>query len=208
MKREIEIRRRLSKENDAFAIEVLRWVLDGGCAFCEHTLRKDFELALKNQDYEPTYLETKYGWEEGTVIEHLDNHIEYDPQEANHVESARVQSISTLDAAEDIVIRIQGYLNELEEQKQLQGGAITSDFVSDAAKLIGQANTSLKLVGQLKKEIGVDSQLMLAQAQTQQVTRILVDTLKEHPQLLDKFELQMAALKAPTVIDPSFEVIE
>ena len=60
----------------------------------------------------------------------------------------------------------------------------------------------------MKKEIGVDSQLMLAQAQTQQVTRILVDTLKEHPQLLDKFELQMAALKAPTVIDASFEVIE
>ena len=31
---------------------------------------------------------------------------------------------------------------------------INSDFVADAARLIGQANSSLKLIGQLKKEIG------------------------------------------------------
>ena len=42
--------------------------------------------------------------------------------------SARRQSIDTLDAAEDIVLRIQGYLDELEEQKDVTG--INSDFVA------------------------------------------------------------------------------
>ena len=42
MKAKSEIQKRLLSENDAFAIEVLRWVLDGGCAFCEHKDRKEY----------------------------------------------------------------------------------------------------------------------------------------------------------------------
>ena len=90
-------------------------------------------------------------------------------------------------------------MNELEAQKEAQGG-ISSEFVTDAAKLIGQANSSLKLVGQLKKEIGVDSQLMLAQAQVNDMSRILIEVLGSHPQLLDQVELKMALLKEPSVI--------
>ena len=93
------------------------------------------------------------------------------------------------------MIRIRGYLDELEEQKDITG--ITSEFVADAAKLIGQANSSLKLVGQLKKEIGVDSQLLLAQAQVNDMSRMLVDVLGNHPDLLDMVELKMATLKEP-----------
>ena len=151
-----EIQMRLQGENDAFAIEVLRWVLEGGCPM-------------------------------------------FDALEAQNMESDRKQTIVTLDAAEDIVIRIQNYLNELETQKEAAGG-ISSEFVTDAAKLIGQANSSLKLVGQLKKEIGVDSQLLLAQAQVNDMSRILVDVLGTHPQLLDQVELKMALLKEPSVI--------
>ena len=33
MKSKTEIQKRLAAENAAFVIEVLRWVLDGGCAF-------------------------------------------------------------------------------------------------------------------------------------------------------------------------------
>ena len=40
MRSKIEIQRRLATENDAFAIEVLRWVLSGGCEMCDHKDRK------------------------------------------------------------------------------------------------------------------------------------------------------------------------
>jgi hypothetical protein len=52
----------------------------------------------------------------------------------------------------------------------------------------------------LKKEIGVDSQLMLAQAQVNDMSRILIEVLGSHPQLLDQVELKMALLKEPSVI--------
>ena len=139
-------------------------------------------------------------------MNHMDNHINYDLEEATHIESARSQSIDTLDAAEDIVNRIRGYLDELEEQKDITG--MTSEFVTDAAKLISQANSSLKLIGQLKKEIGVDSQLLLAHAQMQDMSRLLVDVLGQHPELLDQVELRMAALKEPiNVTDANFTVV-
>ena len=131
--------------------------------------------------------------------------MEYDPKEARHIEEARSQSINTLDSAEDIVIRIRNYLDELEERKEAEGG-ITSEFVADASRLIAQANTSLKLVGQLKKEIGVDSQLLLASAQINDVSRILVETLADQPALLDSVERKLNALSAP--IDVDYEVVE
>jgi len=194
-----EIQQRLHGENDAFAIEVLRWVLDGGCPMCDHKSKKDYELGIMNEEFSATFLEVRHNWNEGTVMNHMDNHIEFDALQAKNMEEDRQQTISTLDAAEDIVIRIQNYLNELEAQKEAQGG-ISSEFVTDAAKLIGQANSSLKLVGQLKKEIGVDSQLLLAQAQVNDMSRILIEVLGSHPQLLDQVELKMALLKEPSVI--------
>ena len=194
-----EIQQRLHGENDAFAIEVLRWVLDGGCPMCDHKSKKDYELGIMNEEFSATFLEVRHNWNEGVVMNHMDNHIEFDALQAKNMEEDRQQTISTLDAAEDIVIRIQNYLNELEVQKEAAGG-ISSEFVSDAAKLIGQANSSLKLVGQLKKEIGVDSQLMLAQAQVNDMSRILIEVLGSHPQLLDQVELKMALLKEPSVI--------
>lgn len=208
MKKEIEIQQRLANENDAFVIEVLRWVLDGGCVMCDHKKCKEYERKIMAEEATTDYLETKHNWPEGTVMGHMESHIEFDPEEAQHMEKARKQSINTLDSAEDIVIRIRTYLDELEERKEQHGG-ITSDFVADATRLIGQANSSLKLVGQLKKEIGVDSQLLLAHAQMNNLSGILVDTLRGHPELLDDIELRMAALKAPSnVIDVDYEVIE
>jgi hypothetical protein len=205
MKTRFEIQQRLRNENDMFAMEVLRWVLDGGCAMCDHKKKKQFEIEINNGETTPDYLESKYSWSEGTVMKHMESHVEFDPEEAEHVEEARKQSINTLDAAEDIVNRIASYLDELEERKEAHGG-ITSDFVADAAKLIGQANSSLKLVGQLKKEIGVDSQLLLAQSQMNHMSNILVDVLGSNPKLLDQIEFRMSALQAPVTVD--YEVIE
>jgi hypothetical protein len=208
MKNVREIQQRLANENDAFVIEVLRWVLDGGCPMCDHKNRKQYEKDIMAEEATPDFIETKHNWPEGTVMTHMESHIEFDPEEAQHLENARVQSINTLDSAEDIVIRIRSYLDELEERKEQHGG-ITSDFVADASKLIGQANSSLKLVGQLKKEIGVDSQLLLAQAQMNNMSHILVESLRNHPELLDDIELRMMTLKAPAnIIDVNYEVIE
>ena len=205
MRTKTEIQQRLAVENDAFAIEVLRWVLAGGCEMCEHRDRKELEKQVFNEEASPSYLEAKYNWPTGTVMNHMDNHMEYDPKEARHIEEARSQSINTLDSAEDIVIRIRNYLDELEERKEAEGG-ISSEFVADASRLIAQANTSLKLVGQLKKEIGVDSQLLLASAQINDVSRILVEPLADQPALLDSVERKLNALSAP--IDVDYEVVE
>ena len=205
MRTKTEIQQRLAVENDAFAIEVLRWVLAGGCEMCEHRDRKELEKQVFNEEASPSYLEAKYNWPTGTVMNHMDNNMEYDPKVGRHIEEARSQSINTLDSAEDIVIRIRNYLDELEERKEAEGG-ISSEFVADASRLIAQANTSLKLVGQLKKEIGVDSQLLLASAQINDVSRILVETLADQPALLDSVERKLNALSAP--IDVDYEVVE
>jgi|TARA_Y100001937_G_scaffold34766_1_gene49653 hypothetical protein len=205
MRSKIEIQRRLATENDAFAIEVLRWVLSGGCEMCDHKDRKELEKQVFNEEATPSYLEAKYNWPDGTVMNHMDSHMEYDPTEAMHMEQARSQSINTLDSAEDIVIRIRNYLDELEARKEAEGG-ITSEFVTDASRLIAQANASLKLVGQLKKEIGVDSQLLLVNNQLSDVSRILVETLADQPKLLDDVERKLNLLTTP--IDVDYEVVE
>ncbi len=205
MRSKIEIQRRLATENDAFAIEVLRWVMSGGCEMCDHKDRKELEKQVFNEEVTPSYLEAKYNWPDGTVMNHMDSHMEYDPTEAMHMEQARSQSINTLDSAEDIVIRIRNYLDELEARKEAEGG-ITSEFVTDASRLIAQANASLKLVGQLKKEIGVDSQLLLVNNQLSDVSRILVETLADQPKLLDDVERKLNLLTTP--IDVDYEVVE
>lgn len=205
MRTKREIQTRLASENDAFAIEVLRWVLAGGCEVCDHRDRRDIEMRVYSGEVSPSYLEAKYNWPDGAVMNHMENHLEYDPKEAQHIENARSQSINTLDSAEDIVIRIRNYLDELEERKEAEGG-ITSEFVTDASRLIAQANASLKLVGTLKREIGVDSQLLLAHNQLNQVSRVLVEVLADQPKLLDDVERKLNTLSQP--IDVPFEVVE
>jgi len=198
MRNQREIEQRLASESNALNIETLRWVLGTpDCPMCGISTRRELEVEIHAGHVSPAYLEEKYSWPVGTVMEHMDNHVDYDPEEAKHMENMRYESINTLDAAQDIVSRLLGWLDELESMKDSQGG-ITSEWVTDAAKLVAQANTSLRLVGQLKKEIGVDSQLLLAQKQMDGVMGVLVNTLRDEPKLLDMIELQVAALKPPT----------
>jgi hypothetical protein len=206
MRSQREIEQRLASEGNALNIETLRWVLDTPeCPMCGISTRKELEVEIHVGDVSTSYLEEKYSWPVGTVMEHMDNHVDYDPEEAKHMEAMRYESINTLDAAQDIVSRLLGWLDELESMKDSQGG-ITSEWVTDAAKLVAQANTSLRLVGQLKKEIGVDSQLLLAQKQMDGVMGVLVNTLRDEPKLLDMIELQVAALKPPThTVDVDWE---
>ena len=201
-----EIEQRLASEGNALTIETLRWVLDTpDCPMCGIANRRDLEVGIHKGDITVAYIEEKYSWPVVTVMTHMDEHVDYDPEEAKHMEAMRYESINTLDAAQDIVSRLLGWLDELEAVKDSEGG-ITSEWVADAAKLVAQANTSLRLVGQLKKEIGVDSQLLLAQKQMDNVMGVLVNTLQDQPQLLDQIELRVAALKPPThVVDVDWE---
>lgn len=195
-----EIEQRLASEGNALTIETLRWVLDTpNCPMCGIANRRDLEVGVHTGDMTVAYIEERFSWPVGTVMTHMDEHVDYDPEEAKHMEKMRYESINTLDAAQDIVSRLLGWLDELEAVKDSEGG-ITSEWVADAAKLVAQANTSLRLVGQLKKEIGVDSQLLLAQKQMDNVMGVLVNTLQDQPQLLDQIELRVAALKPPTTI--------
>jgi len=192
-----------------FEIEALVWVLETPeCAICGMGNRREIEVGVHKGDITPSYLEEKYSWTTGTVMTHMDSHVTFDPAEATHMEKMRAESVSTLDMAQDIVSRLLNWLDELEAQKD-SGGGITSEWVADAAKLVGQANTSLKLVGQLKREIGVDSQLLLAQNQVEGIMGILVNTLADQPHILDTIELRVAALKPPShTIDTDWEVVD
>ena len=200
-----EIEQRLAGESNALTIETLRWVLNTNCPMCDIANRRELEVGIHSDEISVAYIEEKYSWPVGTVMGHMDNHVDYDPEEAKHMEAMRYESINTLDAAQDIVQRLLGWIDELEAVKDSEGG-ITSDWVADAAKLVAQANTSLRLVGQLKKEIGVDSQLLLAQKQMDGVMGVLVNTLRDEPRLLDQIEMQVAALKPPShIVDVDWE---
>ena len=209
MKTEQEIRERIASSANMLEIEALLWVLETpDCPICGMANRREIEVGVHKGDITPSYLEEKYSWEVGTVMKHMDEHVTFDPSEATHMEKMRAESISTLDMAQDIVSRLLNWLDELEAKKDSEGG-ITSEWVSDAAKLGGQANTSLKLVGQLKREIGVDSQLLLAQNQVEGIMGILVNTLADQPHLLDTIELRVAALKPPShVVDTDWEMVD
>lgn len=199
MRSEKEIRERLNKSGSAFEIETLLWVLDSkDCPMCDMNTVRELEIEINAKNITPEYLEEKYGWQVGTVLHHMDEHIDFDANEARYVEQMRSESIDTLDSAQSIVRKLMGWLDELESVKDREG--ISSEWVADATKLVAQANTSLRLVGQLKKEIGVDSQLLLAQAQMEGVMGILVNSLKEQPETLDMIELQISALKEPTYV--------
>ena len=202
-----EIKRRMAQETDAFVIQALGWVLEDDCPVCNHKKCRELEIKLHNNDTSPDYLETKYGWPDGSVMTHMESHLEYAPDEAQSIEDSRKEAIDTLTSATEIFLQVKDWIGELGELKE-QAGGINSGFVADVTKLLGQANASLKLIGQLKKEIGVESQLLLANAQMNDMSRILVDVLGNHPELLDDLELRMASLRAPKVIDVDYTVTE
>ena len=208
MKSKWLIEQRLTHENSPEAIEVLKWVLESPeCALCNHPQVRDLEIQIFNGNMTTSYLEIKNGWPTGTVEEHMKEHMTYDPQEAKEVEETRREAITTLDMAEDVFGRINSWLDEWEAKKDAEG--IDGDWLANATRLIGQANSSLKLIGTLKKEIGVDSQLLLANQQVNGVMGILVDVLRAEPHLLNQIELRVAALKAPTYIqDGDWEEVQ
>ena len=209
MKSKHLIEERLRNTYDPTIIETLKWVLESPeCPLCNHPNRKEMELSLFKEEMTTVFLETKMNWQNGIVEEHMSHHIDYNPLEAKEVEELRKESITTLDMANDIFGRINQWLDEWEKAKDKEG--ITKEWIGEATKLVGQANNSLKLIGQLKKEIGVDSQLMLAEQKVSGVMGIIVDTLRDHPQLMNQLELRLATLKAPPthIVEADFEVVE
>jgi len=199
MKSKWLIEQRLAIEEDPNVVETLKWILESPeCPMCNHPQVRDLEIQVFNGNMTPSYLEIKNGWPTGIVEEHMQEHMTYDPQEAKEVEETRREAITTLDMAEDVFSRINSWLDEWEAVKNADG--IDGEWLANATRLIGQANSSLKLIGTLKKEIGVDSQLLLANQQVNGVMGILVDVLRGEDSLLNQIELRVAAMKSPTYI--------
>jgi len=203
---EDELQRALLHEGKAPSeyVTALQWVLsDSECAMCAHPQSREWELKLHREETTPSFIEGKMAWSVGTVDNHMKNHVDYDASEAAVIEQARHETIDTLNVAENLMQRMVGWLDELEERRAGEG--VSSEWIADATRLVGQCHTGLKLIGQLKKEIGVDSQLLLADRKMDTVMGVLVDVLREEPKYLDSIELRLAGLKAPTnIIDVDF----
>ena len=124
------------------------------------------------------------------------------------MEKMRDESISTLNVAENLVQRFVTWVDELEDRKAVEG--LTSEWIGDATKLLSQGQGFLKLVGQFKKELGVDSQMLLADRKVDNMMGILVEVLRNEPVYLDQIQLQLATLQTPVAIidDTDFEVVE
>ena len=178
------------------------------CPLCnlQRRARRSLEIKLHRQEMTHSYLETRSGWSSGTVAEHMESHLDYTPEEEAAVEELRLESIDTLNTADSVLQRMVGWLDEWEELKDEQG--MDPEWVSMATRLVGEVNRSLKLIGQLKKEIGTDSQLFLADQRMGALSRILVEVLRTEPHLLDQIELRMGALRPPRVQDVEYEVVE
>lgn len=199
MKNRKQIQARIDESGDDLEKSILQWVIEGNnCPLCAHRDRKDLEIQVFNGIITTSYLEAKYNWEAGLVEEHLSEHMEYDPAEALEVEKSRSEAISTLDMAEDVFSRITKWLDEWEAKKDAEG--IDGEWLSTATRLVAQANTSVKLIGTLKKEIGVDSQILLAQQQVNGVMGILVDVLRNEPKLLNDMQLRLGSMQSPTTV--------
>tara|TARA_R100000482_G_C5132541_1_gene153215 strand:+ start:4383 stop:5036 length:654 start_codon:yes stop_codon:yes gene_type:complete len=211
IKARLEQLKALMLSNDRYnaLIEELEWILESttDCPLCSHPDRLKIELSIRTETATPEFLETKYRWPTGTVMEHMNEHLEYKPEEGQALESMRKDTINTLNSADNLLQRMNTWLDEWEEKKDAEG--ITEEWVQTATRLASECNRGLKLIGTLKKEIGVDSQLMLADRKMDMVMGILVHTLSEQPHLLDQIELQMSALKDPTHIQEiDYEVID
>jgi hypothetical protein len=150
MKTRMQIQDRMN-DNPTWA-DALAWVIgDNNCALCALGNCREVEVKIHRGEMTGAFLETKYSWPVGTVNKHMDEHIEYDPIEAGHIEQMRDESISTLNVAENLVQRLVSWVDELEAQKAVDG--LTSEWIGDATKLLGQGQGFLKLIGQLRKEI-------------------------------------------------------
>lgn len=183
--------------------ESLRWVLEPPeCHFCNHPNRKELELNIFNGTMTMAFVEAKYNWEVGVAHEHIEDHMKYDPKEAEEVERTRVEVITTLDMAENIFSRIERWLDEWEKEKEATG--IDGEWLANATRLVAQANSSLKLIGTLKQEIGVDSQLLLAQQQVNGVMGILVNVLRNEPKLLSQIEREMTTLGSARILGDGY----
>tara|TARA_R110001592_G_scaffold138248_1_gene357054 strand:+ start:12079 stop:12639 length:561 start_codon:yes stop_codon:yes gene_type:complete len=178
------------------------------CPVCALANRREVEIKLHRGEITGAFLENKFRWNIGTVGKHMDEHLSYDPLEANRIEQLRDESISTLNVAENLVQRLVTWMDELEVRKDEEG--LTSELIGDATKLFSQAQGFLKLIGQLKKEIGIDSQMMMADQKVNSMLGILVDVLKHEPMYLDQIQLRLASLQAPivTIHDADFEVVD
>jgi hypothetical protein len=193
MKSKWLIEQRLRDETNHEVAQALRWVLESPeCPMCNSQRREDLEVQIFSGNMTSSYLEAKNAWPVGIVEEHMRDHIEYEPEKAREIESARSEAITTLDMAEDVFSRIQTWLDEWEAKKDREG--IDAEWLANATRLVGQANSSLKLIGTLKKEIGVDSQLLLAQQQVNGVMGILVDVLRTEPHLLNEIEVKLGSM--------------
>ena len=208
MKSKWLIEQRIAVEENPVAVEALLWALESPeCPLCNHVQRKDIEIQIYNGNMTSSYLEAKNGWVVGIVEEHMGEHIQYEPDAAACVEMARTEAISTLDMAEDIFTRISAWLDEWEQKKDADG--IDGEWLTTATRLVAQANANIKLIGTLKKEIGVDSQILLAHQQISGVMGVLVDVLRNEPHLLNMVELRLAALKPPdSVQEADWSVVE
>ncbi len=190
-------------------LDELRWVLesDTDCPFCSHPQRSLLETQINNETKTVSFIEQKMNWPIGTAIDHMENHLEYDPAKSGAMEAMRQETINTLNTAEDLLQRMNSWLDEWEEKKDIEG--ISEEWILTATRLASECNRGLKLVGTLKKEIGVDSQILLAQRKVDMVMGILVESLQDQPNVLDAIEIQIAALKEPTYIqDTQYEVID
>lgn len=190
-------------------LEEIQWVLESttDCPFCSHPQRAMLETQINNETKTVSFVEQKLNWPIGTVIEHMNEHIEYDANKSGALEAMRQETINTLNTAEDLLQRMNTWLDEWEEKKDIEG--ISEEWILTATRLASECNRGLKLVGTLKKEIGVDSQLLLAQRKVDMVMGILVESLQDQPKILDAIEIQIAALKEPSYIqDIDYEVID
>ena len=210
MKSKWLIEQKLEEITDPAWITALTWVLESPeCPMCNHPNSRELEIKIHRNEITSSFMESKYRWPSGCVDEHMGEHVEYDPKEARAIEQMRDESISTLNVAEDLVQRLVSWVDELEERKLEEG--LTSEWIADAAKLLSQGQGFLKLVGQLKKEIGIDSQLLLADRKVDSMMGVLVEVLRNEPIYLDEIELRLSALKTPTeiIVETSdFEVVD
>lgn len=188
--------------------EALRWVLEPSpCPMCNLSDRRDMEVRIHRGDVTPSFVEAKHQWPMGTVMNHMDVHVTYDPTEAAYLEEARSETINTLNVTEGIVQRLVEWIDDLEERRDSEG--MSDEVIASLTKLTAQALNALKLAGQLKREIGVDNQLLLAERRDEMMMGILVEVLRNEPNYLDQIQLRLAALAPPTYVqDTDFEVMD
>ena len=208
MKTETEIREMMSRKNPKGWGEALAWVLENtDCPMCNRADRRELEIRVHRGDSTAAYIEQKYQWPMGTVMNHMDMHVEYDPTEAAYLEEARSETINTLNVTEGIVQRVVSWIEELEQRKDDEG--MTDEVIGSFTKLVAQAQGVLKLAGQLKREIGLDNQLLLAERRDEMLMGVLVEVLRNEPVYLDQIQLRLAALAPPTYVqDTDFEVVD